>query len=75
VAEAYLAYLYSGPGQEIAAKHYYRPSDPKVAASYEKQFPKIEMFTIDKLFGGWDKAQKRHFADGGVFDQIYGAGR
>jgi sulfate transport system substrate-binding protein len=75
LASAYLAYLYSAPGQEIAAKHFYRPRDAKVAASYAYQFPKIELFTVDKVFGGWDKAQKVHFADGGVFDQIFGAGR
>ena len=71
VAEAYLEYLYSPEGQEIAAKNFYRPSDAKVAAKYTKQFPKIKLFTIDEIFGGWTKAQKEHFADGGVFDQIY----
>jgi len=71
VAEAYLEYLYSPEGQEIAAKNFYRPSDAKVAAKYAKQFPKIKLFTIDEVFGGWTKAQKEHFADGGVFDQIY----
>jgi len=71
VAEAYLQYLYSPEGQDIAAKNYYRPTDAKVAAKYAKQFPKIELITIDKVFGGWTKAQKEHFADGGVFDQIY----
>ncbi len=71
VAEAYLEYLYSPEGQEIAAKNFYRPSDAKVAAKYSKQFPKIKLFTIDEIFGGWTKAQKEHFADGGVFDQIY----
>jgi sulfate transport system substrate-binding protein len=75
LASAYLAYLYTTEGQEIAAKHFYRPRDAKIAASYAKQFPKVELFTIDKVFGGWDKAQKVHFADGGVFDQIFGAGR
>ncbi len=75
LAQAYLEYLYSAPGQELAAKHFYRPRDPSVAAKYASQFPKIERFTIDKVFGGWDKAQKTHFADGGVFDQIYGAGK
>jgi sulfate transport system substrate-binding protein len=75
LALAYLTYLYSAPGQEIAAKHYYRPRDPAVAKNYAYQFPKIELFTVDKLFGGWDKAQAVHFADGGVFDQLYGAGR
>lgn len=71
VAEAYLDYLYSPEGQEIAAKNFYRPTDAKVAAKYAKQFPKISLFTIDDVFGGWTKAQKEHFADGGVFDQIY----
>ncbi|GAB7026861.1 sulfate ABC transporter substrate-binding protein [Geotalea toluenoxydans] len=71
VAEAYLKYLYTPEGQEIAARHYYRPRDKKVAAKYAKTFPKVKLFTIDGQFGGWRKAQKAHFADGGVFDQIY----
>ncbi|MFT3819728.1 MAG: sulfate ABC transporter substrate-binding protein [Rubrivivax sp.] len=71
VAQAYLEYLYSPEGQEIAARNFYRPIDAKVAAKYEKAFPKVNLFTIDELFGGWAKAQKTHFADGGVFDQIY----
>jgi sulfate transport system substrate-binding protein len=71
VAQAYLEYLYSPEGQEIAAKNFYRPTDAKVAKKYEKQFPKLKLITIDKVFGGWTKAQKEHFADGGVFDQIY----
>jgi sulfate transport system substrate-binding protein len=71
VAEAYLDYLYTPEGQEIAAKNYYRPTDAKVAAKYAKQFPKLDLITIDEVFGGWAKAQKEHFADGGVFDQIY----
>jgi len=70
VAEAYLNYLYSPEGQTIAAKNYYRPQDQKVAASYSKQFASVQLFTIDQVFGGWTKAQKTHFADGGVFDQI-----
>ncbi|HZV61907.1 MAG TPA: sulfate ABC transporter substrate-binding protein [Methylophilaceae bacterium] len=70
VAEAYLQYLYSDEGQEIAAKNYYRPRSEAVAKKYEKQFPKVQLVTIDD-FGGWQKAQKTHFADGGVFDQIY----
>ena len=70
VARAYLEYLYSKEAQEIIAKHHYRPRDPDVAAKYAKQFPKIEMVTI-KDFGGWAKAQKQHFSDGGVFDKIY----
>ena len=71
VAQAYLEYLYTPEGQEIAAKNFYRPIDPKVAEKYAKQFPKTNLFTIDDVFGGWAKAQKAHFADGGVFDQIY----
>jgi sulfate transport system substrate-binding protein len=71
VAQAYLEYLYSPEGQDIAARNYYRPTDPTVAAKYDKQFPKLALFTIDEVFGGWAKAQKTHFADGGVFDQIY----
>ncbi|MFZ3207859.1 MAG: sulfate ABC transporter substrate-binding protein [Geobacteraceae bacterium] len=71
-AEEYLKYLYSQEGQEIAAKHYYRPVDRKVAAKYAGFFPKLKLVTIDDTFGGWSKAQKTHFADGGVFDQIYG---
>ena len=71
VAQAYLEYLYSPQGQEIAARNYYRPIDAKVAAAYSKQFPKISLFTIDDTFGGWTKAQTTHFNDGGVFDQIY----
>ncbi len=71
VAEAYLQYLYSPEGQAIAARNFYRPTDPKVAAQYASKFPKLSLFTIDKVFGGWQKAQKTHFSDGGVFDQIY----
>jgi sulfate/thiosulfate-binding protein len=71
VAEAYLQYWYTPEAQEIAAKNFYRPIDDKVASKYEKQFPKISLFTIEEVFGGWQKAQKTHFADGGVFDQIY----
>jgi len=70
-AQAYLDYLYSEEGQIIAARHYYRPRDEKVAAKYAAQFPKIKLVTIDDTFGGWAKAQKLHFADGGTFDQIY----
>lgn len=71
VAEAYLEYLYSEKGQEIAAQNYYRPRNEKVAENYASQFPKVELFTIDEVFGGWDKAQEIHFSDGGVFDSIY----
>ena len=70
-AQAYLDYLYSPEGQQIAARHYYRPRDPKVAAQFAQQFPKLKLVTIDDTFGGWQKAQKAHFADGGSFDQIY----
>ena len=75
VATAYLEYLYSPEGQEIAARNFYRPTDPKVAEKYAKNFPPVKLFTIDELFGGWTKAQKTHFADGGVFDQIYSKSR
>lgn len=71
-AQAYLDYLYSEEGQDIAGKHYYRPTLASAAAKYEKQFPKLNLITIDEVFGGWQKAQKTHFNDGGVFDQIYG---
>jgi sulfate transport system substrate-binding protein len=71
VAEAYLQYLYSDEGQQIAAKHYYRPVVDKFARQAAAQFPKLKLFTIDEVAGGWPKAQKTHFADGGVFDQIY----
>jgi len=74
VAEAYVQFLYSPEGQEIAAKRYYRPRNQAVAAKYAKQFPHLELFTIDGVFGGWAKAQKEHFADGGVFDRIYAHG-
>ncbi|MDS4012886.1 MAG: sulfate ABC transporter substrate-binding protein [Candidatus Accumulibacter sp.] len=74
VAQAYLEYLYSPEGQEIAAKHFYRPQDAKVAAKYSKQFVTTRLVTIDKVFGGWRNAQKVHFADGGIFDQIYAPG-
>ncbi|HEY8876179.1 MAG TPA: sulfate ABC transporter substrate-binding protein [Roseateles sp.] len=73
-AEAYLNYLYTPEGQEIAAKNYYRPRDPKVAAKYAKQFAPVKLFTIDELFGTWRQTQKTHFDDGGVFDQIYAPG-
>jgi sulfate transport system substrate-binding protein len=71
VAKAYLEYLYSDEGQDIAGKNFYRPIDPKFAAKYASQFTKVELFTIDQAFGGWAKAQKEHFDDGGTFDQIY----
>ncbi len=75
VATAYLQFLYTPEGQEIAARHYYRPRNEAVAARYAAQFPKMQLFTVDQVFGGWTKTQQTHFADGGVFDQIYGAGR
>ena len=71
LAEAYINYLYSPQGQEIAAKNFYRPRDPEIAAKYASQFPALKLVTIDDAFGGWAKAQKVHFADGGSFDQIY----
>ncbi|MET0556273.1 MAG: sulfate ABC transporter substrate-binding protein, partial [Vicinamibacteria bacterium] len=70
-AQAYLEYLYSPEGQEIAAQNYYRPRLEAVAKKYAATFPKANLVTIDEQFGGWQKAQKAHFADGGVFDQIY----
>jgi sulfate/thiosulfate transport system substrate-binding protein len=71
VAEAYLQYLYSEEAQEIAARNFFRPTDPKVAARYANQFPQMTLVTIDGAFGGWPNATKTHFADGGSFDQIY----
>lgn len=71
VAKAYLEYLYTEEGQEIAAKNYYRPTLASVAKKYESQFPKVKLVQIDQEFGGWQKAQKTHFSDGGTFDQIY----
>jgi sulfate transport system substrate-binding protein len=75
VAEAYLQYLYSEQGQEVAARNFYRPRLESVAARYASRFAKIDLFTVDEVFGGWQKAQKTHFADGGVFDQIYQPGK
>jgi sulfate/thiosulfate-binding protein len=71
VAEAYLRYWYTKDGQEIAARNSYRPRDPEIAKEYENSFAKVELFTIDDVFGGWAKAQKEHFGEGGIFDQIY----
>ena len=71
VAEAYLQYLYTDEGQDIAGKNFYRPISPKAQAKYSKLLPKIPLFTIEQAFGGWEKADKDHFADGGSFDQIY----
>ncbi|ABS66642.1 sulfate ABC transporter substrate-binding protein [Xanthobacter versatilis] len=72
ISEAYLNFLYTPAGQEIAAKNYYRPRNEVVAAKFKDKFAPVELFTIDQVFGGWQKAQKTHFADGGVFDQITG---
>jgi sulfate transport system substrate-binding protein len=75
VAKAYLEFLYTEEGQEIGAKNYYRPRSAQALAKYASRFPRLQFFTIDELFGGWQKAQKRHFEDGGVFDRIYLAGK
>lgn len=75
VAEAYLQFLYTDEGQEIAAQNYYRPIDEKIAKKYATQYPKLKLFTIEEVAGGWNKAQKTHFADGGIFDQIYAPSR
>jgi sulfate transport system substrate-binding protein len=75
VAAAYLEYLYSPEGQEIAARHHYRPRDQGVAAKYSGTFADLELVTIDEAFGGWQNAQQTHFADAGMFDQIYRPGR
>jgi sulfate transport system substrate-binding protein len=71
LAQAYLDFLYTKAGQDIAARHYYRPRDPEVAAKHADTFPKIALFTIDEVFGGWQQAQKTHFAEGAIFDHIY----
>jgi sulfate/thiosulfate-binding protein len=75
VAEAYLQFLYTDEGQEIIAKNYYRPAVAKFTQKYANQFPKVKLFTVEDVAGGWTKAQKAHFADGGVFDQIYQPGK
>jgi sulfate transport system substrate-binding protein len=75
LAEAYLQFLYSDEGQDIAGKHYYRPREPKAQAKYRKLFPALTLVNIDDAFGGWQKAQKTHFANGGIFDQIYKPGK
>ena len=75
MAEAYLRFLYSDEGQEIVARNFYRPRNAAVAAKHAAVFPKITLFTIDEVFGGWQKAQKAHFEDNAIFDQIYLAGR
>ncbi len=71
VAEAYLEYLYSEEGQDLAGKHFFRPSHPAILAKYASQYPDLKLFTIDEVFGGWAAATAKFFADGGVFDQIY----
>ncbi len=71
LARAYLEYLYSPAGQEIVAQNFYRPRLPEVLAKHTQVFPKVETVTVDEFFGGWAKAQKTHFADGGTFDQVY----
>ena len=71
VAKAYLEYLYTPEAQDIIGKNYYRPRDAAAAAKYSARFPKLNLVTIDGEFGGWGKAQKKHFDDGGIFDQIY----
>jgi sulfate/thiosulfate-binding protein len=75
VAEAYLQFLYTDEGQEIIAKNYYRPATEKAATKYAAQFPKVKLFTLADVAGTWGQAQKAHFADGGVFDQIYQPGK
>jgi len=75
VARAYLEYLYTETGQEIAARHFYRPRMASVAAKYASAFPKLNLVTVDEVFGGWKKAHAAHFADGALFDQIYQPGR
>jgi sulfate transport system substrate-binding protein len=70
LAEAYLKFLYTPEGQELAAKHYYRPRDPAIAKKNESRFGKVSLVTIDGAFGGWAKAQKTHFADDAIFDKL-----
>lgn len=71
VAEAYLQHLYSDEAQRLAAKHFYRPSNPEIAKEFSDKFPQLELVTIDEVFGGWSTAQEKHFSDGGVFDKLY----
>lgn len=75
IAEAYLQYLYTQEGQEIAAKHYFRPRNPAVIERHKDQFPNLDLFTIAEVFGGWASAHEQHFADGAMFDRIYGGGQ
>jgi sulfate transport system substrate-binding protein len=74
LAQAYLEFLYTPEAQEIAAQRFYRPRDPTVAARHAARFPKLDLVTVDGAFGGWGSAHAKHFADGGVFDQIYAPG-
>jgi sulfate transport system substrate-binding protein len=74
-AEAYLKYLYTPEAQEVIARHYFRPRNAQVAAKYKARFPKVALFQIDRNFGGWDKAQRVHFNDGGMFDQVFEAAK
>jgi sulfate/thiosulfate-binding protein len=73
IAHAYLQFLYSAQGQALAAKYHFRPRDPEVLAASADRFPALDLFTIDDLFGGWDKAHAEHFVDGGRFDRIFAA--
>lgn len=75
VAQAYLQYLYTDEGQDIAGRNYYRPTSAKIATKYAQQFPAVKLFTIEEVAGSWDKVQKTHFGDGGIFDQIYVPGK
>jgi sulfate transport system substrate-binding protein len=75
VARAYLDFLYTPEGQEIVARNFYRPRDPEVAQRHAAAYPKLELFTIDEVFGGWTKAQAKHFAEGGEFDKLPKASR
>jgi sulfate/thiosulfate transport system substrate-binding protein len=75
LAKAYLEFLYTPEAQKLVAKHYYRPRDPAAFAAYEKQFPKLPLFTVDEAFGGWEKTHEKHFKDGAAFDQIYSVGK
>jgi sulfate transport system substrate-binding protein len=72
-AEAYLEYLYSPEGQDIVARNYFRPSDRTVLEQYAEQFPRLRMFSVDEVFGGWKKAQAEHFNDGGIYDRLFSA--
>jgi ABC-type sulfate transport system substrate-binding protein len=71
VARAYLEYLYSDQGQELAAQHFFRPGNETILERYSTRYKPLELFTVDEVAGSWQKAQRVHFADGGIFDQIY----